>query len=84
MLNCRDATRLLSESLDHPLPWRRRMGLWMHVSMCKYCSRFGKQIAWLRRFMRRYPQTAEQQLATEKLSSEARQRIVERLTRDES
>lgn len=66
--------------MDHALPWRQRWGLWLHVSMCKYCLRFGRQIMWLRTFCRQYTKATEDEAAAASLSFEARQRIKEHLT----
>lgn len=48
MLSCREATRLISQSLDEPLPFRRRMGLKFHLLMCRFCSRYQKQMLLIR------------------------------------
>jgi hypothetical protein len=46
--NCKEAIRLQSEALDHPLPRIQRIGLRMHLALCAWCSRYGKQIKFLR------------------------------------
>ena len=45
---CRQATRLQSEAMDHPLPMRQRIGLRIHLFLCKWCRRYGEQIHFLR------------------------------------
>jgi hypothetical protein len=40
MLNCRDLTKLVSESFDRRLTLGERMNLWMHITMCGTCRRF--------------------------------------------
>lgn len=52
MLSCRQATRLISQSLDEPLPFRRRMALKFHLFMCRFCSRYQKQMILIREAMR--------------------------------
>lgn len=47
MLSCRQARRLLSQSRDTRLPLGQRLSLRLHLSMCKYCRNFGKQLQWL-------------------------------------
>ena len=72
--NCREATRAQSEALDHPLPPLRRFGLRLHLFICKWCRRYGRQI----RFMRDAVHDHEEKLveaAPQKLSAEARERI---------
>jgi hypothetical protein len=46
--NCKEAIRLQSEALDHPLSPLRRIGLRIHLALCVWCSRYGKQIKFLR------------------------------------
>ena len=49
MLSCREATRLASERLDREMPFWRRMGLRLHVLMCRACSRYTRQVTALDR-----------------------------------
>ncbi len=51
MLSCKEATRLASEGLDRELPLWRRMGLRLHVVMCRGCSRYTRQITVLNRLI---------------------------------
>ncbi len=51
MLSCKEATRLVSEGLDHQLPFWRRLGLRLHVVMCRGCSRYTRQITALNRLI---------------------------------
>ncbi len=51
MLSCKEATRLVSEGLDRELPFWRRMGLRLHVVMCRGCSRYARQITALDRLI---------------------------------
>ncbi len=44
MLSCREATKIISESLDRKLPFWQRMGLWIHVAMCGLCRRFRRDL----------------------------------------
>lgn len=46
--NCREASRLQSEATQHPLPCLPRMGLRLHLLLCGWCRRYGKQIRFLR------------------------------------
>jgi len=49
MLSCKEATQLVSEGLDRELPLWQRLGLRLHVVMCRGCSRFARQITALNR-----------------------------------
>jgi hypothetical protein len=46
--NCREAIRLQSAALDRPLPRPQRIGLRLHLVLCAWCLRYGKQITFLR------------------------------------
>lgn len=54
MLNCIEATRLMSEALERPLTLAERLQLQMHVAMCRGCRQFGRQMPLLRRISREY------------------------------
>ena len=53
---CRDITRLLSQELDHPLPWHRRLLIRLHLTVCVWCERYGEQLRSLRVFSRCFPE----------------------------
>jgi hypothetical protein len=70
--NCKEAIRLQSEALDHPLPPLRRIGLRIHLALCVWCSRYAKQI----KFLRTAAQHCDHDHAPEQpLPAEARERI---------
>ena len=48
MLNCKEASRLVSESLDRSLDLRERLSLKVHTAMCKGCSNYGQHLDVLR------------------------------------
>lgn len=54
MLNCREVTRLLSESQDRTLGLTERMTLKLHLMMCTGCRNFGVQMDALRQMARAY------------------------------
>jgi hypothetical protein len=43
--SCKAAIRLQSEALDHKLTLPQRLGLRIHLVLCLWCRRYGKQIA---------------------------------------
>ncbi len=63
MFNCKEVSRRVSESMDHRLPLHQRMLIRMHLLMCKYCTRFRRQLLLMREFSRS-PQMAEDFLDT--------------------
>lgn len=60
MLSCKQASQLLSQSLDRRLSWRERMGLQLHLMVCDVCQRFGKQLTLIRSAVRQMVWASEQ------------------------
>ena len=56
IISCKDASRLVSQREEGPLSAWQRLVLRLHLSVCAACSRFEKQIAFLRNAMRQYRQ----------------------------
>ena len=52
MLNCKDMTKLISDSLERKMSFRQRMELWLHIMMCGMCRRFRSNIIELRKRVR--------------------------------
>ncbi len=59
MLNCREVTRLFSESQERTLHLSERISLKMHTLMCSGCRNFGTQMGALRQVARRYVRGAD-------------------------
>ena len=55
MLSCKDVTVLVSQSLDDTLPLRQRMAVRLHLLLCRACTRYRRQLLFLREVMRRFP-----------------------------
>jgi hypothetical protein len=77
MLTCKEVTHLISESLDRELPLHKRLGVRVHLFLCKFCSRYRRQILFLRKASHDYQLKAEKEeiLPFASLPPEARQRI---------
>ena len=75
---CKTAASLQSEALDRKLPLRQRFGLRVHLLLCKWCRRYGKQIAFLRNAAHEHPDEMAEPIP-QKLSAEARDRIKQKL-----
>lgn len=54
MLNCRDATKLMSEGQERPLSFMERLSLKIHLAMCKGCHNFNVQMGAVRKMAREY------------------------------
>ena len=53
-LNCKEASRLISQAMDLKLTLAQRAALRVHLSACEACARFGAQLSVLRSAMRKY------------------------------
>ncbi len=78
MLNCKQATELVSQSLDQRLPWSKRVQLKLHLMMCKYCMRFLKQMRAIQTIIKSSQESIESD-ASIKLSDSAKAELSERL-----
>ena len=78
MLNCRQATRLISQSMDANLRWYQRLAVRFHLLYCVWCRRYAAQLRFLRKAA---GQLSPQELAlsSEKLSGEAKEQMQARL-----
>ena len=78
---CREATRLQSEAMDRPLPLRKRIGLKIHLVLCRWCRRYGKQIGFLRSVAHEH-EKHEETLPSQTLRPEVKERMKQRLKSD--
>jgi len=81
MLNCREATRLISQSMDTKLPWPRRLAMRVHLLYCVWCRRYAAQLQFLRKATRGLPPEALDALP-QKLSMEQKKQMRVRLQED--
>lgn len=58
MLNCQEATRLMSEAQEHPLPLAATISLRTHLLLCSGCRNFGRHLDVLRQASRAFTQGA--------------------------
>ena len=81
MLSCKDVTQLISRSMDASLPIGKRIGLRIHLLMCRFCARYEKQLLLIRETMRMIVAAEEQSGGPfrEALSVEARERMKQSL-----
>jgi len=54
MLNCKNATRLMSESQERSLSITERVSLKLHMMMCSGCNNFNEQMGSIRLMTRSY------------------------------
>jgi len=77
MLSCKNVTQLISESMDHSLPLGKRIGVRLHLLMCKFCARYERQLLLIRETVRQFVGTEDRpgEPPGETLSEEAKERI---------
>jgi hypothetical protein len=75
---CRDVHRLQSLAWDHSIAWPKRLGLGLHLLVCKWCRRYGKQICVLRDAVRDHPEHFHE-TAPHVLTTASRERLKQRL-----
>ena len=54
IISCKDASRLVSQQQDVGLSSWQRLVLRLHLAVCVACSRFERQLRFLRTAMRKY------------------------------
>ena len=75
---CREATRLQSQALERPLTLWERLGLRIHLVLCRWCKRYGIQIRFLRSAAQKQSEHPET-LPAQSLNAEARERMKQKL-----
>jgi hypothetical protein len=75
--DCKETSRLISDSLDRELPLRQRIQIKLHLLICIWCERYQRQLAFLRDAMRCSIERIEDTPPTSpaSLSLEARNRL---------
>jgi len=81
MLSCKDVTRLISDSMDRSLPLGKRIGVRLHLMICRFCARYERQLLLIRETLRRIadPPEPPAALSPDALSPEVRERILRAL-----
>jgi len=54
MHNCREISKLVSQSMDKQLGWPQRLAVKFHLLICTHCRRFQHQTRFMRKAARRY------------------------------
>ncbi len=76
MPSCKEVSRLVSESMETKLSLRKRIGLWMHLSMCRLCKGFTRQLRVIQQAAKEHGESDDDpSLADATLSDDARERI---------
>ncbi|MFA7351603.1 MAG: zf-HC2 domain-containing protein [Methylotenera sp.] len=47
MMNCKEASQLMSQELDRKLSWREVIALKLHITLCDGCANARKQVSFI-------------------------------------
>jgi hypothetical protein len=82
MLTCKDASQLMSQSIDRRLGLIERVSLKFHLLICNSCNVVDKQLEFLHKMCKRIAKQPADIDSTEiGLTNEARERILKELHR---
>lgn len=73
--SCAEAARLISDSQEHPLPRLARLGLNLHLVICRHCRHYQQQVQVMRTVLREYPE----HLTSVRLPEDFKLQLVNRL-----
>jgi hypothetical protein len=57
---CREMVRILSQSMDEPIPLMMRIRKRIHFLICCWCQRYEEQLHYIRETACRFPEHADQ------------------------
>jgi hypothetical protein len=69
MINCKEASRLISEEMDHGLSFSGKLKLRFHLLMCRLCRRYQEQIDFLHDTSKELGKIPPESLPSEKNTS---------------
>ena len=75
MISCEEASKLISESMDHKPPFWERINLKMHLTACKVCLAYMRKLHLLRRLVKEWASNATSFLSDNSLSKESKTKI---------
>lgn len=78
MLNCRQVTRLVSQSMDAKLRWYQWLGMRIHLLYCVWCQRYVSQVRFLHKACKQMGPEPEAS-PSHTLSAEAKDKMRARL-----
>jgi hypothetical protein len=75
---CREMVRILSDSMDRPLPFSMRIRKRLHYLICCWCQRYEEQLHYLRKTASAFPEHADKS-SDAALSAASKDRIKNKL-----
>lgn len=76
-MTCRDTSPLISERMDHALPFSKRWRVAAHLTLCKACRYYETQLWLLRRLVKKSDETREETNRQTALSAAAKRKLKE-------
>ena len=76
MLDCKQTSQLISQSLDRSLTLRERFALRLHLLVCKYCKQFSQHLQTMRVALKQMTSSIESNDGIE-MPSAAKSRILQ-------
>ena len=76
MLDCKQTSQLISQSLDRSLTLRERFALRLHLFVCKYCKQFSQHLQTIRVALKQMTSSIESNNSIE-MPSAAKKRIAD-------
>ncbi len=86
MINCKESALRSSELRDDRIKGKRKLELWYHILICRFCRIYNNQVKKMGRFARLMGEASEgsstrfECLSDEKLSENAKDRIKKNLS----
>ena len=71
--NCREMVRILSKSMDEPMPLMIRIKKRIHFLICCWCQRYEEQLHYIRETAKKFPEHADE-ASDVPVSNEAKER----------
>jgi hypothetical protein len=75
---CREMVRILSQSMDEPMPLMMRIKKRIHFLICCWCQRYEEHLHYIRKTAHRFPEHADD-ASSASFSPEAKERIKQKL-----
>src|SRR5438093_9984246 len=75
---CREMVRILSKSMDEPIPLMMRIKKRLHFLICCWCQRYEEHLHYIRDTAGKFPEHADE-ASGDVFPSDAKQRIKQRL-----
>ena len=78
-ITCEEASRLISETMDHEPPFWERINLKFHLMMCKVCQTYMRQLHLLRGLVKSWADGVGRFLTDKGLSRESKEKMKQHL-----